>query len=690
MNKLAVTFVVLAFVLVSVPGVQAQSTDEEYEKLIEMDDNLYFDPDPAIVKGLKITKQLHAEIDGGDFKYPQTIGIHDGYLWIFDVEIEKLLKFSLDGEFLGSPFPEDLKIVNPIRFMDFDEQGRILLSDGKDYYIFEQGKELIHYNNQSWVTSTFWKDGKVTSVNPYSSERDEGLMQSIDLESKKRETWGARPDGITLSKFPVFWGAFRKNNQTYSFFSRKNKVVVADLDSKQVQVFSPDIDAFKIRERRTQEILDYVEEHKIRSYRYFPVMGSAAGTGDRFFVVDGLSRFIRILEFDSEFKLTAVYQMVRDGRQMLTNFTVSERDGELLFYFLTIRQVKEESIREVYIAEPTEVGPTLADALAWEEKLKSDPEVVKQEKEYERERKISKEYEQLRKAIKASNDKEESIEKYIEFYNKYPENWAGCISLYYAARLAEKESALKIKPLILTAFEEATEESNISNLADGILQIALKLEEKGLLKIAWQKNKTVRYMRFQIMRYLEAARQLKAWDFMDAVLADAANRIEQSSLDYLVGSGTLSKPSIAGKQFLFILSFFKGLLAYERGDYERAIAEFDNAEINRTKEDLGRYDDYYHVYRAKALAATGHKSEAIALLLPLALFTDQQQNMEALEDIYAQSGREGSFAEFIEAEKSRRMKKLDELVVFDLDKNPVIVNDKLGKLTILTFWTPDT
>ncbi len=685
MKRAGILLVVLMS-LFSWVAVLAQDEQEE-EKKFEWTPDLEWEPPADLLVGIERIGELSTLRKSLMIRYPETIKVVGDDLYLFDVEIEKLLLFDAAGNFRRSLFSEDQKITGHVRWMNIDDKGRVLFNDYSTFYLFADG-EITSYKNYQRVSAIAWNGDTIYGLNLQAAEREEGLIKEVTLEGEVLRTWGEpfwkdkfdRPSGF--SSLILF------QDKLYLSSSHIDGFFVYDPQSESTELVDFSIPAFRRRIQRTRESLEYSEKTKARRIKVFSVFMDANIFNGEAYLLLSDRYFYSIVVSNLQGEIKRVYRGLKPKDAWAWAFAVSEVEGEPRFFLVTGERKGDEYVREVGIFAPCETVPTLADLEKTEEQ---GGEEETADKDLEEARKAVEAFQEAYKLAQKASSEEEKRRIYYKLAADYPGHQMSAFSLRYAAgnkpnpQIAEE--VLQHVDAALPNVDDEEVRNEYLLLRVSLCGSAAKAEEVRttageLFKSELRPNG---YMTIDA-----AAAKVGDWELLlrSAVYALAVTDGENILSMY----GGMSQEQVEMYQRYFKSAFLtdKGRALTNLDRPREALAHFEAAVEVTGRHYTGNFAGDLDLHWAMALHKSGEHAEALETLTPGALFGGGEEKIKALEEIYAATGGQEDFEAFLWSHRLQRARTLDDAVFYDYDKKPVKISSKLGKATILTFWTPSS
>lgn len=125
------------------------------------------------------------------------------------------------------------------------------------------------------------------------------------------------------------------------------------------------------------------------------------------------------------------------------------------------------------------------------------------------------------------------------------------------------------------------------------------------------------------------------------------------------------------------------------GKLDQAVEIFESAGDKVGYNYFGAPDNELYLYWGKALMMKGDDRGALEKLLPIALWDENEEAMEAVKKIHgANGGSEGRFEEYINEKRLEHAKQIESFSAVDYDGTEHKSKKLMGKATLVAFWFP--
>lgn len=676
----------IAFLLFPITA-RAQEEQVE-EKKFEWTPDLDWEPPAELLAGIEKIGELNTHLKSLQISYPEIIKVFGDKLYVFDVEIEKLLLFDAAGNFQRSLFADDQRISNHISCMNIDDKGRVLLSDMRTFFIFDKG-EISSFENIHRLGIVAWDGEKILGLNQRMDEREEGLIKEVTLEGEVLDTWGEAYFKDVFGRIGSLVSLRNVEDKLYlsdAFFD--GFVVLNPMEKSQTRVRF-DIPAWQSRIALTKESFEIMRNTKSGRARMFPVFYDLDILAGEIYLLLGDRNFFTVVVSNEDGRITRVYRGLKPEDSSAWRLAVSTVEGRPRFFFSTGGRKGDKYHRRVDIYAPCEKVPTLA-YIEEREKKQTEEEKLADEKR-ESERKIYDAFREADSLARQASSEEEKRSHYYSFAERHPNNLASAYALTSAAgRDPSAEVANEILQHLNSALAKATEENvrlEYMLLRTRLCATTGQAEEVG---------KTAREVLefnlklYHIITVTKAAAEVGDWQLL---LESSEKAIDLTELDKIKES----VGGMTGKRMLEMQRHFKSLFLTARGRaltnldrIDEALTDLEAAAEITERHYTGNYINEVDLRWAEALSKNREYDKAIETLIPGALFSGSEEKVNALREIFAASGRTEDFDPWLWKERIQRARRIDDAVFYDYEKNPVKLSSKLGKATLLTFWTPST
>ena len=677
-SKNLVLLALIVFVAAS-----ALMAQEEKEKKFDWTPEMEYRPAADILVGLE--NQGRIETGDKDLKItaPYTFKVKGNDLYVFDVIIEKLLLFGTDGKFKKSLFAKDQIIKNPIRNMDIDAKGRVLLSDQQDIYVFNDGKITNHPNDEYYFGVT-WNGENLAVVNSYANERNEGVIKELNLKGEVLNTFGK----YFNKKDRPFGNIVRSGHFIYYTDGKSNKLIEYDLKKKTDRIIEVKDKAFDERIKQTNASIEYKEKTNARSWRVFSCFNTIVALDDILYLGVSDRNFLSIIAVNREGEILKAYRGLRPEGKNGGQFTVAKVDGKVKFFVSMGIYENRNPNYQLYEYTPGGKVPTLADI----KKVELTPEQKAKKAEREKQAAI---WDTLMAAEnKSRNEKDPAKRKQIilEAVKKHPNEMNAAYMLRNLVPDSKKDEKLAAELLgfCYGVMDKVTKDEVKQIYQYNIITFANQSGAKAEITKAVDeliKSNPENYFLGRTMMLLE---ENKAWADMLKVAEEGLKGMTDEKL--METYGGMSKDKLKEYKDHFLSGYLVGkarALNHLKRSAE-ALPLVEEALKISPRLYTGIYANNADLAHAEALYFTGKKDEAVDALLMGALFSGSKEKEEFLRKIYADSGRKEDFDKFLWSQRQKLAKKIDDIQLYTLDRKPVKLSSKFGKATILTFWTPST
>ncbi len=668
-------------------AVLAQDEQEE-EKKFEWTPDLEWEPPADLLVGIEKIGALNTLSKSLKISYPETIKVVGDDLYLFDVEIEKLLLFDAAGNFRRSLFSEDQKITGHVRWMNIDDKGRVLFNDYSTFYLFADG-EITSYKNYHRVSAIAWNGETIFGLNLQAVEREEKLIKEVTLDGEVLRTWGepfwrdaySRPSGfISLVLF---------RDKLYFSDSYNDGFMVYDPAGESVEKIDLGIPAFERRVQRTRESIEYSEKTKARRRKVFPVfMDINIFNGEAYLLLSDRN-FYSIVVSDLQGKIKRVYRGLKPKDAWAWAFAVSEVEGEPRFFLVAGERKGGEYVREVGIYAPCETVPTLADPEKTEEQQGGEEKTAEKNREDAREAQNA--FQEAYKLAQKTSSDEEKRRLFYKLAADYPGDRIGAAGLRYAAgRKPSPPIAAEILQHVDAALPHASEDrvrKDYLMLRVFLCGSAGKAEEVRSTVEELVKSE-VKPNAYKIIN--AAAAEVGDWHLLLRSAVSALAVTDEENILKMYGGMSKEQVEMFKRRLKGAFLTDKGRAFTNLGRPRDALADFEAAAEVTERHYTGNFVGDLDLHWAMALHKSGEQDKALETLVLGALFGGGEEKLKALAEIYAASGGKEDFDAFLWNQRLQRARKLDDAVFFDYDRKPVKISSKLGKATLLTFWTPSS
>jgi tetratricopeptide (TPR) repeat protein len=661
----------------------------EYDPYYRFSDELIWNPDPDLITGLSFVKEV-TSVDGSlSLKSPSRISIHNNKIYVFDTTVEKLLIFDLEGNYLGTPFEGDTRIVDHILSMSVANDGRVLLWSQRNYYIVD-GSEIQQFQNTNMEPLAVWDGDRIFVPISLASRAKEGLFRIINPAAPDEEVFKgeALEKDLLQRMFGIGSLALIDSKIVFTGSQIANPLLI-DLASGSFSEIPLNITPFIKRARFNRAGMEWVR--KERGTLLMTMTGLhriEADKGELFASVQS-DLYAQIISFNVDGNIKSVYR----GSSKLSawgDFATTVVDGKRRFYFAQYHADDSgDYTGKLIILTESDQIPSEEEALVTRKmnhrRIKEQLEKSTQTQSFgDLTAKIIELY-------KSGNDQEELAETALKFAEENPtHNFAHAALRYAMGRDRDPNRARTALALANELVENITAENNRQNYAATIASLAAVVGDHESLEKAWEIAVSGdNIFQYVFISHLSAAYTAKHYNLLRTMVATVHAKIEQKGIATFLGSGMTGTVNNEARKLLFLLHSYAGAAESGLGNHLLALQYFEKAADNHVEENLGYIGDHFEIHEANSLAALGHYEEALAKLLPVTLFTEDEKKLLALEEIYLASGGKDFKAYLSEAE-DRHIESVAKVRFHDYEGTSVRIGEKLGKLTLLTFWMPDT
>ena len=677
----------LSVILLSLSTVHAQEKEDAAKKFEWTEEHIW-NPPAELLRGMEQIGELNTHRKSLQLTSPNTLAATADGLLVFDTTLGKLLLFDTAGNFRESLFGEEQKISSPVDRISLDDDGRILLSDGRYFFLFDKGT-ITQIQNFHSLTEVVWDGEKIYGINPQMHERNEGLIKEISPEGEVLGTWGEHLwPASELMAFGLSSSTLLERKIVFCDY-RVEGFSVLDLSSKSVKRIALGIEPLDRRVQLNNQCLEHFNETRELLGAPYKVFSDVVSLGTDLYLLVYDLKFLMVMVCNEEGEISAVYRGLLPDKGSVGEFAVTEVEGEPRFFFVSGSYKDKKYSSRVLIYAPCGQVPTPEDLEEKQEEPAKAEEKKKEERSTRREQ--YERYRELQKNIKATENEGEKRRIYLEFAEENPGGTYTPHALQMAAgREPDIDLAKKILEHVEVGLPKADEEQVQQRYLFLKLRLCMVIDSPEQIRQTAEELLKFDLGPYYYVTLLRDVAGIEDWDLLLRASERALQSMTPNNIEESYPNTPEEDKQRLSRHYRALFLIERGRALTNLGRSQEALTNFEAAEEISEKYYTGNFTNSLHLRWTEALEKAGRLDEAIDVLLPDAVFSLDDENTALLRRCFEAAGRSGNFEDFVHEQRLALARKIDDAVFYDYEGKSVKLSSVLGKATILTFWTPST
>lgn len=298
----------------------------------------------------------------------------------------------------------------------------------------------------------------------------------------------------------------------------------------------------------------------------------------------------------------------------------------------------------------------------------------------------------LSNALSDANDDEEAVKRLSDFLEKYPDTKytapvLDAAAYYLSEKMSDHDWAIEF---VQGHLPKITDQENLKSskvVLAGLYNVPALRDE-----LRWQVADLEQYGRLSVRQYGvlgKAAFGAEDWDLVFELCGPALEAASPEAMREAYPDAPEETIEERSEEAIVNIEIQRSWALANTGKLDQAIKIFESAKDRVDYNYFGAPDNGLYVYWGKALMMKGDDDAALQKLLPVALWNEDKEAMEAVEKIHgANGGSEEQFEEYINEKRLEHARQIETFSAADYDGKQHKSKKLMGKATLVAFWFP--
>jgi tetratricopeptide (TPR) repeat protein len=298
----------------------------------------------------------------------------------------------------------------------------------------------------------------------------------------------------------------------------------------------------------------------------------------------------------------------------------------------------------------------------------------------------------LKKALAEAETPEASLTALTAFLDKYPDTpltraVLGGVARVLVEQIGDRDRAAKLIKAYMDKFqsEESIKGANII-----LASVYGTPRFKEELRAQVQLIKQYEDLDFSDLDALvRAAVGAEEWDLALELCDSAAAAATEEAVRRSYPDASEEKIREGSRRRTAEVTMYRGWARANKGEFEAALKAFESASSGIELNYFGTPNNDLYLYWGKTLFMEGRNEDALQKLLPVALWRNDDEALDAVRTLFLESGgAEEDFESYIHRKRLETAKGIAGFTAQGYDGRARSLDDMMGKVTLVAFWFP--